>query len=69
VEKRFDSRAVIVDHDNWAFCMRATTATISTCFCELWRFRNGRIIEQLESAYDAAALGQFLMGETQSAVS
>lgn len=38
-------------------------------FCGLWRFRNGRIIEHWENAYDAAALGQFLMGETPSAVS
>jgi ketosteroid isomerase-like protein len=32
-------------------------------FCGLWRFRDGRIVEHWENAYDAAALGRFLMGE------
>jgi len=31
-------------------------------FCGLWRFRNGRIIEHWENAYDAAALDHFLTG-------
>jgi ketosteroid isomerase-like protein len=31
-------------------------------FCGLWRFRNGRIIEHWENAYDAAALDHFLRG-------
>jgi hypothetical protein len=30
-------------------------------FCGLWRFRNGRIIEHWENAFDVAAFGQFLM--------
>jgi len=29
-------------------------------FCGLWRFRDGRIIEHWENAYDAAVLEQFL---------
>ena len=36
-------------------------------FCGLWRFRNGRIIEHWENAYDASALGGFLTGELASA--
>ncbi|MFE0756504.1 nuclear transport factor 2 family protein [Inquilinus sp. NPDC058860] len=32
-------------------------------FCGLWRFRDGRVIEHWENAYDAAALGRFLTGE------
>jgi ketosteroid isomerase-like protein len=31
-------------------------------FCGLWRFRNGRIIEHWENAYDATAFGHFLTG-------
>lgn len=30
-------------------------------FCGLWRFRDGKIIEHWENAYDAAAFGKFLM--------
>lgn len=37
-------------------------------FCGLWRFDNGRIIEHWENAYDAAALGQFLTGESPARV-
>ncbi len=39
-------------------------------FCGLWRFRNGQVVEHWENAYDAAALGRFLMGgaPAQSAV-
>ena len=33
-------------------------------FCGLWRFRNGRVIEHWENAYDCAALGRFLSGVT-----
>jgi SnoaL-like protein len=32
----------------------------ATPFCGLWRFRNGRIIEHWENAYDAAELDYFL---------
>lgn len=32
-------------------------------FCGLWRFRDGRIVEHWENAYDAAELGSFLMGK------
>jgi hypothetical protein len=35
-------------------------------FCGLWRFRHGRIVEHWENAYDAAELGQFLLGEPGS---
>jgi len=34
----------------------------ATPFCGLWRFRNGRIIEHWENAYDAAALDHFFTG-------
>lgn len=34
----------------------------ATPFCGLWRFRNSRIIEHWENAYDAAALDHFLIG-------
>lgn len=33
---------------------------IAMPFCGLWRFRNGRIVEHWENAYDAPALGHFL---------
>ena len=36
--------------------------TFDMPFCGLWRFRDGRIIEHWENAYDAKAFGQFLMG-------
>jgi ketosteroid isomerase-like protein len=36
-------------------------------FCGLWRFRDGRIVEHWENAYDAAVLGQFLLGDTEVA--
>lgn len=36
-------------------------------FCGLWRFRDGRIVEHWENAYDAGVLGQFLMGDTKVA--
>jgi ketosteroid isomerase-like protein len=32
-------------------------------FCGLWRFRNGRVIEHWENAYDAPALGRFFAGD------
>lgn len=32
-------------------------------FCGLWRFRNGLVVEHWENAYDARALGQFLVGQ------
>lgn len=35
-------------------------------FCGLWRFRDGKIIEHWENAYDAAAFGQFLMESISS---
>lgn len=31
-------------------------------FCGLWRFRDGRVLEHWENAYDARAFGAFLMG-------
>jgi hypothetical protein len=31
-------------------------------FCGLWRFRDGKIIEHWENAYDAAALDHFFAG-------
>jgi ketosteroid isomerase-like protein len=36
--------------------------TIAMPFCGLWRFRDGRIVEHWENAYDARALGEFLTG-------
>jgi pyridoxine 4-dehydrogenase len=47
---------------------RSDGSDIAMPFCGLWRFRNGRIIEHWENAYDAAEFGRFLMGETTSAV-
>jgi hypothetical protein len=32
-------------------------------FCGLWRFREGRVIEHWENAYDASAFGRFVTGE------
>lgn len=32
-------------------------------FCGVWQFRDGRVIEHWENAYDARAVGRFLMGE------
>jgi SnoaL-like domain len=37
-------------------------------FCGLWRFRNGRIIEHWENAYDAAALDHFLTEDSPKLV-
>ncbi|OAI80555.1 nuclear transport factor 2 family protein [Ralstonia pseudosolanacearum] len=41
--------------------------SIGMPFCGLWRFRNGRIVEHWENAYDAGALGRFLMGNEAQA--
>ncbi|GFZ92306.1 nuclear transport factor 2 family protein [Dyella caseinilytica] len=46
---------------------RRNGSAIGMPFCGLWRFRNGRIVEHWENAYDAAELGRFLLGETGSA--
>jgi ketosteroid isomerase-like protein len=32
-------------------------------FCGLWRFREGRVVEHWENAYDAGAFGAFLSGQ------
>ncbi|GAA2611987.1 nuclear transport factor 2 family protein [Actinomadura fulvescens] len=40
---------------------------IAMPFCGLWRFRDGRILEHWENAYDAAALGAFLSGDLDAA--
>lgn len=42
-------------------------AQVGMPFCGLWRFRDGRIVEHWENAYDAGVLGQFLMGDTRAA--
>lgn len=42
-------------------------SAIGMPFCGLWRFRNGRIVEHWENAYDASSLGGFLMGDLASA--
>ncbi|GAB2569600.1 nuclear transport factor 2 family protein [Dyella jejuensis] len=42
---------------------RSGNESIGMPFCGLWRFRDGRIIEHWENAYDASALGRFLMGD------
>jgi hypothetical protein len=34
--------------------------SIGMPFCGLWRFRDGRIIEHWENAYDVAAFGRFV---------
>ncbi|MGK9233658.1 ester cyclase [Inquilinus limosus] len=46
---------------------RLNGSDIGMPFCGLWRFRNGRIVEHWENAYDAAALGRFLAGEAPPA--
>lgn len=46
---------------------RLNGSEIGMPFCGLWRFRNGRIVEHWENAYDAAALGRFLAGEAPPA--
>ncbi|AHF69684.1 nuclear transport factor 2 family protein [Pseudomonas cichorii] len=45
--------------------LRATSADKSICmpFCGLWRFRDGKVVEHWENAYDAGAFGGFLMGD------
>ena len=35
--------------------------SIAMPFCGLWRFKNGRIVEHWENAYDASEFGRFLM--------
>ena len=42
--------------------------TIGMPFCGLWRFRDGKIIDHWENAYDARVLGGFLMGEENQAI-
>lgn len=41
-------------------------ATLAMPFCGLWRFRDGLITEHWENAYDVAAVGAFLSGETST---
>jgi hypothetical protein len=41
-------------------------SAIGMPFCGLWRFHDGKVIEHWENAYDAMALGRFLMGDTKS---
>ncbi|MBX8485258.1 nuclear transport factor 2 family protein [Pseudomonas cichorii] len=45
--------------------LRATSADKSICmpFCGLWRFREGKVIEHWENAYDVGAFAGFLMGD------
>lgn len=49
--------------------LRATLADKSICmpFCGLWRFREGKVIEHWENAYDVAAFGGFLEGDVRAA--
>lgn len=42
--------------------------TIGMPFCGLWRFRDGKVIEHWEHAYDARVLSGFLMGEESRAM-
>lgn len=42
---------------------RRDAQAIGMPFCGLWRFRDGRIVEHWENAFDARALGDFLMGK------
>jgi hypothetical protein len=37
-----------------------TRGNIAMPFCGLWRFREGRIVEHWENAYDASEFGRFL---------
>jgi len=46
---------------------RRNGSAIGMPFCGLWRFRSGRIVEHWENAYDAAELGRFLLGGSDSA--
>ena len=36
---------------------------IAMPFCGLWRFRDGRVLEHWENAYDIAGLDAFILGE------
>lgn len=42
---------------------RRGESEIGMPFCGLWRFRDGRILEHWENAYDIAALDAFMRGE------
>jgi hypothetical protein len=46
---------------------RSGAYEIAMPFCGLWRFRDGRIVEHWENAYDVAAFGAFLTGDTETA--
>ncbi|MBX8489739.1 nuclear transport factor 2 family protein [Pseudomonas cichorii] len=45
--------------------LRATSGDKRICmpFCGLWRFRDGKVIEHWENAYDVEALAGFLGGD------
>jgi hypothetical protein len=45
---------------------RRNGSAIGMPFCGLWRFRDGRIVEHWENAYDAGELGRFLLGRENS---
>ncbi|MBO0720857.1 MAG: nuclear transport factor 2 family protein [Blastocatellia bacterium] len=45
---------------------RLNGSEIAMPFCGLWRFRDGRIIEHWENAYDAAALDRSFISERAS---
>jgi predicted SnoaL-like aldol condensation-catalyzing enzyme len=42
---------------------RRGESEIGMPFCGLWRFRDGRVVEHWENAYDIAALDAFMRGE------
>ncbi|RRV06300.1 nuclear transport factor 2 family protein [Pseudomonas sp. v388] len=42
--------------------------TIGMPFCGLWRFRDGKVVEHWENAYDARVLNGFLMGDESTAM-
>jgi ketosteroid isomerase-like protein len=42
-------------------------ATLAVPFCGLWRFRDGKITEHWENAYDLSTVQAFLSGETSTA--
>ncbi|WP_426287785.1 nuclear transport factor 2 family protein [Luteibacter sp. E-22] len=45
--------------------VRRDNQTFTMPFCGLWRFRDGRIVEHWENAYDIAALDAFMSGIPQ----
>ncbi|WP_429200293.1 nuclear transport factor 2 family protein [Luteibacter sp. W1I16] len=46
--------------------VRSDDRAFTMPFCGLWRFRDGRVVEHWENAYDIAALDAFMSGIPQA---